>query len=251
MSSTQRRDLIINAFALFSSRLARGRLLLFINPEMKPLLLLLLFCPALLASSLLEDLDAKQVEEVARGGQVVLLQPVEGNPWPRVRVYQKVSATPQEVAAVFFDYKNAKSYVPKVIKSDISRQVSPCVAEVDYGIDVPILPDEFYTARNTLTSGADGGYLVTWSLVRALQTKASEGNLRIERWNDGSVIRYTNLVTPSSGMARLLRSTAIDQMKNTVKAIGARVEKQKSDKPEAMKENIRDLESALKNEPAK
>jgi hypothetical protein len=40
-------------------------------------------------------------------------------------------------------------------------------------------------------------------------------------------------------------------MKNTVKAIGARVEKQKSDKPEAMKENIRDLESALKNEPAK
>ncbi|MEI8310630.1 MAG: hypothetical protein WCH98_07735 [Verrucomicrobiota bacterium] len=218
---------------------------------MKSLLLSLLFCPALLASSLLEDLDAKQVEEVARGGQVVLLQTVESNPWPRVRVYQKVAAAPQEVAAVFFDYKNAKAYVPNVIKSSISRQATPCVAEVDYGIDVPILPDEYYTARNTLTLGTDGGYLVTWSLVRALQTKASEGSLRIERWKDGAVIRYTNLVTPSSVMARLLRSTAIDQMKSTVKAIIARVEKQKAEKPDALKEEIRDLESALKNEPGR
>jgi hypothetical protein len=219
--------------------------------DMKPLLFLLLSCPALLASSLLDDLDAKQSEEVAHGGQVTMLQEVEGNPWPKVRVYQKIDASPEEVAAVFFDYRNAKAYVPKVIKSEISRQVSPCVAEVDYGIDVPILPDEFYTVRNTLTSGADGGYVVSWSLVRALQTKASEGNLRIERWKDGSVIRYTNLVTPSSGMAGLLKSTAIDQMKNTVRAIVARVEKQKSDKPEALKENIHDLESALKNEPSR
>ena len=215
---------------------------------MKALLLLLLFCPSLVASSLLEDLDARQIEEVARGGQVVLLQPVEGNPWPRVRVYQKVDASPQEVAAVFFDYKNAKSYVPNVIKSQVSRQVSPCVAEVDYGIDVPILPDEYYTALNTLTSEAGGGYLVTWSLVRALQTKASAGNLRIERWKDGAVIRYTNLVTPSSVMARILRSIAIDQMRSTVRAIVARVEKQKGERPEALKEEIRDLESALKKE---
>ena len=218
---------------------------------MKALLLSLLFCPALLASSLLEDLDAKQVEEVARGGQVVVLQAVEGNPWPRVRVYQKVSATPQEVAAVFFDYKNAKSYVPNVIKSHISRQVAPCAAEVDYGIDVPILPDEYYTALNTLTSETDGGYLVTWHLVRALQTKASEGNLRIEQWRDGAVIRYTNLVTPSSAMARLLKFIAIEQMKSTVRAIVTRVEKQKSDRPDALKDEVRYLESALKKETGK
>ena len=204
-----------------------------------------------MAASSIEDLDAKQIEEVSRGGQVVVLQEIEGNPWPKVRIYQKVDARPDEVAAVFCDYRNAKFYVPKLIKSDVSKQISPCVAEVDYGIDVPILADEFYTARNTLTSGDDGCYLVTWSLVRALQTKASEGNLRIERWKDGSVIRYTNLVTPSSGMAGLLKSTAIDQMRNTVKSIVARVEKQKAENPEGLKENIRDLESALKNEPSK
>ena len=204
-----------------------------------------------MASSLLEDLDAKQVEEVARGGQVVLLQAVEGNPWPKVRVYQKVDATPEDVAAVFFDYKNAKSYVPHVIKSSISRQVSPCSVEVDYGIDVPILPDEYYTVLNTLTTETDGGYLVTWHLVRALQTKSSEGNLKIENWKGGTVIRYTNLVMPGSIMARLLKIIAIEQMKSTVRAIVTRVEKQKSDKPEALKEEIRDLESAVKKEAGK
>jgi hypothetical protein len=225
--------------------------MLFISPDMKRLLTFLFFCPVLMASSLLEDLDSKQIEEVSRGSQVVVLQEVEGNPWPKIRIYQKVDARPDEVAAVFCDYRNAKSYIPKLIESDVSRQISPCVAEVDYRIDVPILPDEFYTARNTLTSEPDGGYQVTWSLIRALQTKASEGNLRIERWKDGSVLRYTNLVTPSSGMAGLLKLPAIDQVKKTVKSIIARVEQQKSENPEALMENIRDLESALKNEPGR
>ena len=215
---------------------------------MKALVVFLLFSPALMAASLLEDLDAKQIEEIARGGQVSLLQDVAGNPWPKIRVYQKVDATPEEVAAVFFDYKNAKDYVPKVIKSDISRQVTPCVVEVDYGIDVPILPDEYYTVRNTLTSGADGGYLVTWTLIKALQTKSSEGSLQIERWNYGSVIRYANFVTPGSGMAGLLKSIAIAQMRNTVRAIVTRVGTQKTEQPAALKEEIRDLEFALKNE---
>ena len=49
-------------------------------------------------------------------------------------------------------------------------------------------------------------------------------------------------------MARLLRSIAIDQMRSTVRAIVARVEKQKAEKPEALKEEIRDLQSALKKE---
>jgi hypothetical protein len=213
-----------------------------------PIWLTILFGPSLLASSLLADLDAKQVEEVARGGQVLILQELDGHPWPKVRVYQKVDATPEEVAGVFFDYKNAKAYVPKLIKSEVSREVTPCVSEVDYGIDVPILPDEYYTARNTLTAGEDGGFLVSWNLIKALQTKASEGNLRIERWNGGSVIRYTNLVTPSSGMAGLLKGTAIDQMRNTVRAIVARVEKQKAEHPESLKDEVQSMQEALKKE---
>ena len=64
------------------------------------------------------------------------------------------------------------------------------------------------------------------------------------------MIRYTNLVTPSSIMAKLLKFIAIDQMRSTVRAIVTRVEKQKGEKPEALKEEIHDLESALKKGPS-
>ncbi|MBE2204455.1 MAG: hypothetical protein IAE94_08970 [Chthoniobacterales bacterium] len=218
---------------------------------MKPLLAFLLSGSFLMAASLVEDLDPKQTEEVSGGAQVVLLEEVAGNPWPKVRIYQKVAASPDEVAAVFCDYNAAKQYVPKIIKSEVARQISPCVAEVDYGVDVPILPDEFYTARNTLMSEPDGGYVIKWHLLRAMQTKASEGNLRIEKWKDGSLIRYTNLVIPGSRMAGLLKMPAIDQMRSTVKAIVAQVEKQKSENPESLKTNVQALESALKSDPVK
>ena len=221
----------------------------FLLPMKALLLALLCAAPALArAASILDDLDPAQRAELERGGQVVRMEEVAGKPWPRVRLYEKVAATPEEVAAVFFDYRNAKAYVPKVVKSDISLRVSPCVIEVDYGIDVPLLPDEFYTARNSLTADPDGSYCVSWRLVRALQTEDSEGNLRIETLGEGSAIRYTNLVTPGSSMAGLLRIPAIDQMKDTVRAIARHVEEVKRTQPAELKQKVGFLREAIKGE---
>lgn len=215
---------------------------------MKTLIALIASAALLSAESLLNDLDKVQLDQVVRGEQVVTLQDIQGIPWPRLKLYQRVHATPEEVAAVFFDYTNAKDYIPKVFKSDISRHITPCVLEVDFGIDIPILPDEFYTVRNSLTAAQDGSYCVTWNLVRALQTKASEGSLRIEKFEDGSVIRYTNLVTPGSAMARLLKLIAMKQMRDTVHAIVRQVEKQKRENPAALKQQVLSLQQALQKE---
>jgi hypothetical protein len=217
---------------------------------MKTLSLIALIASAALlsAESLLDDLDKAQLDQVVRGEQVVTMQDVQGNPWPRLKLYQMVHATPEEVAAVFFDYTSAKEYIPKIFKSDISRRITPCVLDVDFGIDIPLLPDELYTVRNSLMAGRDGSYCVTWNLVRALQTKAIEGNLRIEKFEEGAVIRYTNLVTPGSAMARLLKLIAMKQMRNTVQAIVRQVEKQKRENPPALKEEILSLQQALQKE---
>ncbi len=210
--------------------------------------LLVSVVPPLAVASLVDDLSRTQAAEVLRGEQVVTMQEVEGKPWPRVKLYQRVHATPEEVAAVFFDYRNAKGYIPNLLKSEISRTISPCVLEVDYEVDVPLLRDESYTAKNSLSADAVGGYCVTWNLVRALQTKASEGSLRIEAFEDGSVIRYTNLVTPGSAMAGLLRKIAIQQMRDTVQAIVRRVESQKRERPKVLEQEILELRDALARE---
>ena len=209
--------------------------------------MMVVFCE-LHASSLLNELNASQTAEVMAGGQVVLMDEIAGKPWPKVRLYQKIKATSEEVIAVFFDYKNAKTYVPKILKSDISKRVSPCVIEVDYGVDIPILPDEYYTVRNTLQANTGDAYRVDWTLLRALQTKASEGSLRVEPTDGGAVVCYTNLVTPGSAMAPLLRGKAIEQMRNTVHAIVHQVETQKTSHPEALAAQVAALKKALLDE---
>jgi len=207
-------------------------------------------CVAVLPAAtagLLEDLSRDQQLELEKGDLIVLEQDIPGKPWPRVRIYKRIKATPEEVAAVFFDYDQAKTFIPDVLESKISKKIAPCVVEVDYEVNVPILSDEAYTALNEMKALGES-YQVSWTLLRALQTKAAEGNLLIEPFENGSsVIRYTNLVTPSSGMAKILKGPALFRMQKTVLAIGEKVEKQKSSHPVELAAQVARLREALKS----
>lgn len=203
------------------------------------------------SGTILGELNAEQQKQILEGKQVIVLEDIEGKPWPRVRVYQTVEATPEQVAAVFFDYEKAKSFVPNILKSDVSRSISPCSKEVDYGVNVPILADEYYTVRNRLVLEGDDFYKIEWKLIRALQTKDSEGSLRIQPYQGKAVICYQNLVVPGSKVAGLLRGTAIDQMKATVKAIVEKVESQRAKNPADLDRQIAEMRAALAEEGGK
>jgi len=196
-------------------------------------------------ADLLKELTTAQQSEVRAGNQVTVLMEVPGEPWPRVTIYRLIPSTPVRVAAVFFDYENTASYIPKVLKSAISKAHSPSVADVDYGISVPILPDEFYTSQNRLARLPDGGYLISWHLVRAIQTKASTGELRVMPFGKGTLLRYRILTTPSSGMAGILRGKAIEMIKDTVTAIAKEVERQQSQDPAGLEKRVKALQAAL------
>jgi hypothetical protein len=210
----------------------------------------LLPTPQLVAESVLSELSASQKGSMKAGDQVVVIENVEGNAWPRVKIYRSIEADPEQVAAIFFDFEEAKSFVPNVFKSEISNRVSPCIMEVDYGLDVPIFPDEFYTVRNSLRSLDENSYRFDWKLLRAVMTKDSVGNFRVEPWEGKSLICYQNMVTPSSNIAVLLRARAIDQMKETTKALAAHIEKEIATNPAGLKRQIATLRAALRQQPS-
>ena len=198
-------------------------------------------------AGLLDDLTREQRANLEKGDLIVLEQDIPGKPWPRVRIYKKIQASPEQVAGVFFDYNQAKTFIPDVLESRISKKISPGVMEVDYEVDVPILADEAYTARNEMKTLQDC-YQASWTLLRALQTKAAEGNLLIEPFENGSsVIRYTNLVTPSSGMAKILKLPAMARMQKTVLAIGQKVEQQKAKNPAELAAQVARLREAMES----
>jgi hypothetical protein len=210
-------------------------------------LLAIALLPAVRASAtVLSELHPLQLQSLRNGEQVLLLENLDGKPWPRIKLYEIIPATPEEVAAVFFDYTNAKAYIPNVMKSQISKRLTPCVLDVDYGVSVPILPSEYYTARNILTQTGDNSYRVDWRVLRALQTKSGEGSLRIEPFEGKTLICYTNLVNPGSSMAVLLKFAAIKQMKNTVQAIVNQVEKVETSEPQVMAREVDAMRVALK-----
>ncbi|MGB8466874.1 MAG: hypothetical protein WCE49_18150, partial [Terrimicrobiaceae bacterium] len=114
-------------------------------------------------------------------------------------------------------------------------------------LDVPIFPDEYYTVRNNLKMIDEGTYCIDWKLLRSVLTKDSVGNIRVEPWADKAIICYQNLVTPASNIAILLRGKAIEQMKETTKALADQVEKEKSEDPPGLKRQVAALRAALKD----
>ncbi|HVQ21138.1 MAG TPA: hypothetical protein VMS23_08840, partial [Terrimicrobiaceae bacterium] len=96
----------------------------------------------------------------------------------------------------------------------------------------------------------ENSYCIDWKLLRSVLTKDSVGSIRVEPWEDSALICYQNLVTPASNIAVLLRGRAIEQMKETTKAIAAKVESEKTAEPATLKRQVAALRGALKERPA-
>lgn len=207
--------------------------------------LIAFYSPHLRAGDLATELTSSQMMQIKKGSQVIRVEDVDGCPWPRVTIYQKVKAEPEEVAAVFFDFEDSKRFIPNVLKSEISRQVFPHVLEVDYAINIPIFPDEYYTVRNTLSQPAPKCYGISWKLLKAVQTKDSVGSFHTEPFEEGTLMRYQNLVTPGSSMAGLLRRVAIGQMEDAASAIADRAESLKKSNPDQLVPKVRKMQAAL------
>jgi len=215
-----------------------------------PPLAFFLLAGTLFAGSLLDELTPEQCAAVERGEQVFLSEPVEGQPWPKARVYQTVKASPIEVLSVFTDYAHAPAFVPSVLKCEVSKQIDPRTVEVDYLIDLPVVADEAYTVRNHMSSAPDGTLAVEWEMLRATTTLASKGGMRIQPYGQGSIICYANHVTPAGHLAALLRGPAMEKMRRTVQAIVDESLKERVVSPALLAAKVRRTEEALGIRPA-
>ena len=187
------------------------------------------------------------------GRPLVREEKVAESPWPRVSVYQFIEATPEEAAAVFFDYSRHSTYIPGIRRSVISRALSPAVAEVDYVLAVPLYADEHYTVRDSLSRSADGGsYRIDWRKVRARSTKEIIGSATFEPYRnartgaDGTLLTYVNLVVPGQFLAGPFKGRALDQVRKTVVALVQQVDAQRRSDPTLLAEQVAALAAAAR-----
>jgi carbon monoxide dehydrogenase subunit G len=206
-------------------------------------------CARAVAVELLQGLSPAERRQIEAGKTLYIPHDV-GQPWPRAVVYRLVAASPREVMAVFTNYAAASQFVPNVVRSRVDKEITPWEMDVFYELSVPLLPNETYTATNLLAFRDKGRQIeVSWKARDARYFKSSVGNLRVEAHGSGTVMRYTNLVDPGTQFARLLRSTAEKQIKQTVDAIADRVAFLKKNRPAELEREVARLDEILKRLP--
>ena len=201
-------------------------------------------------------LSANDLAAVEAGAQVVRNDPVTNSAWPRVTIHQFVAASPLEAVALFADYPRHADYLPGLRRASISARVSSTVAEVDYLLAVPLFPDEAYTVRDSISRSNDGAsYRVDWRMVRARSTRAIVGSARFEPHRnartgvEGTLLTYDNLVVPGQALAGPLKGRAQKQVRATVTALVAEIERTRREQPELLASQVQALRSAFERTP--
>ncbi len=197
-------------------------------------------------AGVMDELTDAQKAAVQKGEQVFVTHNVQGSPCPKTFFYQRIDATPEEAMAVLSNYELQKTYIPNLKKSQVSKQINSLTAQIDYTLKVPVpfVPDENYTMETTMSRDAEG-YRSDSKLVRADTTRDSTGYIRFETLGTGTIMGYYAFVVPGSGMADLVKSQALKQVKQAANAIVKRIEKVRSDDQAMLQAEIERLRQAF------
>jgi len=202
-----------------------------------------------------QSLTAAQQAAVRRGEPVQLLLPVPNSAWPRSVVFIFIEATPEESAAVLSDYEIQSSFVPHMKASRIVARHGANDTDVEYVIDIPILPDERSVSRQWV-SETNGEYQVHWKTIFADSLKP-EGSRTIglatflpfsnAAGRAGTLVIHDQTVVPNSAFANFsfVKRKGIQVSVESATATARQVEMERAKQPAQLAAQVRRLREAL------
>lgn len=191
-------------------------------------------------SPLWDILSPAHRAQLNAGNHVMFEEEIPGNPWPRFTVYRLLNkATPEQVAAVFWDCKIDPEYVPNCRKVSVLSRPSANVVEAEYTLKMPfLLPDEIYVSRNELVRSEPGVFEISWKVLRSRYTKSCSGRLVLEQHGGDTLLCYSNLVEPGSRIAGIMRGHAAREVEESVRELARQVAREISSGSALMEQQI-------------
>lgn len=178
----------------------------------------ILLLAAAAPASMLDELSPQDRTKLENGESVMTTVEKPGATWPEVRIYRKVTATPEGVTDLFLDYENAGSFIGNLKSAVVENQPDSNTKDVRYTVKLPVLFTISYLVRNRYEKTPEG-YTVHWNLLESILAKSAVGKLRVEPHGDTAVICYANHVEPATSLVAGLRGHALKEASNTVDAI--------------------------------
>ena len=198
---------------------------------------------------------AAEAVEVGQGRVVVIEREVEGAPWPRVRLYRFIDATPEQSAAMFADYEHQRDYNADLKEVVVQRRLDSARAEVSYryASGIAFVSDVTYTVLDRISRDSTGSYLVDWRLLSGSKVKHTEGSARFAPWTNpvsgqrGTLLTYDNYVVPDFRFASLgvVRAKAIGAMRRAVDAIAVEVFRERTADSTRLERQVAALRATL------
>jgi hypothetical protein len=198
---------------------------------------------------------AAEAAEIGQGRVVVIEHDVEGTPWPRVRLYRFIDATPEQSAAMFADYEHQRDYNPDLKQVTIGQRLDSARAEVSYryASNIAFVSDVTYTVLDRISRDSTGSYLIDWRLLSGSKVKHTEGSARFAPWTNpvsgqrGTLLTYDNYVVPDFRFASLgvVRAKAIGAMRRAVDAIAVEVLRERTSDATRLDRQLAALRSIL------
>ena len=195
-----------------------------------------------LAAQQSETLTSAEWTAVAQGDVVLHRWPVANGPWPHLRLYRFIDASPEQSVAMFADYEHQTAYNADLKQATAGRRLDSARTEVfyRYASNVPMVSDVTYTVLDQIHREANDTYVITWHLISGSKVRSTDGSARFVPWRnpatarEGTLLTYDNLVVPDFVGASFgfVRDKAVAAMRDAVDAIAVEtVRERTSDRP--------------------
>ncbi|MBT3235699.1 MAG: hypothetical protein HN353_07095 [Bdellovibrionales bacterium] len=176
---------------------------------------------------------------------LITQQSVKNRPWPKITVYSKLKATPQQAMAIFSAYDQQKLFVLDTIESTPIKELAPDHVIVRYKSKMPWpLKDVAYTNGHILTQKSSG-YQLTWYQVESESTKHLAGSMQLFSWQQETIMVYQNLAHPDSLFAKLLKPVMVNKVEKSIRAIIKYIEEKSLKDPIYVQQLVNKMEQIL------
>lgn len=213
--------------------------------------LLFIFFSISLISQTLSELGLYEKDRIRLTKNKLVLKKKKINraPWPEVKVFAKVNATPEECAAVHFAFHDHKNFIPDLVKSEPVKYITPLNIHVYFEMNFTwSLPNSRFTTGNHLKKFGSGSYKVEWYHVKHSSAKNTSGYIAFIPFGRSTLLVYRNFTIPSSGLAGLFVKRMLKGMEKTIRSIVSRIEDIKNNHSGKMKIYKNNLKRAFKGE---
>jgi len=185
--------------------------------------------------------------KVLKKGELILTtKSVKGHTWPEITAYKLIKASVIDSMAIFAAYDYQKKYVPNIIRSEVTKQISPTNIEVTYEFKMPWpLPNGVYVHGHHL-SEVNGDLKLDWYMVESNSADSVKGSAVFSYFGPGqTLMEYKSIVEPSSMFGRFLRKRMLSDTKNTLLKINKTIEELAKNSPKLTAKYRLKITSAL------